>query len=301
MRVFVTGATGYIGGSLAGKLVGNGASVSGLTRTEFGAEKLRGLGIEPVLGALADGDTLAQAASRADAVINAANSDDVMSVETMLAALRGSGKTFIQTSGSSVIADRALGEPGDKIFHEDSVYEPLPERAMRVAIDRMVLAAAHAGVRSVVIRPTLIYGVGRGLHRDSVQVPKLIAIAKKLGAPRHVGRGLNIWSHVHIEDVVDLYLAALERALPGSLFYAENGECSMHHLAAAIGRVQSVPPQAWPVKEAFAELGAAAFTTYGSNSRVRADKARAMLGWKPNGKSLFEEIERGCYRDAIRP
>jgi nucleoside-diphosphate-sugar epimerase len=300
MRVFVTGATGYIGGSIAAKLIAGGHQVTGLTRTQEGAEKLRAFGIEPVVGMLIDRDTLQHAARSADAVINAANSDDANAVEALLEALYGSDKTFIQTSGSSAIGDRAAGELSERVFHEDSVFEPLPERAGRVLIDRTILAAAHRGVRSVVIRPSLIYGIGHGAHRDSVQVPKLIALAKKYGAPRHVGRGLNIWSHLHIDDVVDLYLLALERAPAGSLFYAENGECSMRTISEAIGRVQgNRAPQDWPIEEAFAELGAGAYTTYGSNSRVRADKARGMLGWQPKGAPLLDEIERGCYRGDI--
>lgn len=300
MKIFITGATGYIGGSIAAKLMERGDSVRGLTRTEDGAAKLRKLGIDPVIGALTSGKILAEAARSADAVINAASSDDASSVEAMLPALYGSGKTFIQTSGSSVIGDRAAGEPSDLSFHEDSVYEPLPERAGRVAIDRMVLAAANRGVRSIVIRPSLIYGLGHGVHRDSVQVPKMIATAKKHGVPRHVGRGLNVWSHVHLDDVVDLYLLALEKAQPGSLFYIENGECSMKTITEAIGRVLgNRPPEDWPIDEAFAELGSAAYTTYGSNSRIRAAKARGMLGWAPKGPALIDEIERGCYRDDI--
>ena len=300
MKVFITGATGYIGGSIAVKLIAGGHQVSGLTRTQDGAAKLREAGIGPVIGQLVDGETLRAAARTADAVINAANSDEANAVEAMLPALHGSGKVFIQTSGSSAIGDRAVGEPSDLVFHEDSIFEPMPERAGRVVIDRSVLAAAHKGVRSVVIRPSLIYGIGHGAHRDSVQVPKMIALAKKHGVPRHVGRGLNVWSHVHIDDVVDLYLLALERALPGSLFYIENGECSMKAITQAIGRVLgNRPPEDWPIDEAFAELGAGAYTTYGSNSRVRADKARGMLGWNPQGPALMEEIERGCYRQDI--
>ena len=83
---------------------------------------------------------------------------------------------------------------------------------MRVAIDQQVLGAAKDGVRSVVIRPTLIYGRGIGVSSTSVQLPKLIDVARKAAVPRHVGRGLNIWGNVHIADVVDLYLLALEKA-----------------------------------------------------------------------------------------
>jgi nucleoside-diphosphate-sugar epimerase len=300
MQVFITGATGYIGGSLAAKLIAGGHRVRGLTRTAEGAATLQAAGIEPVIGSLVDGRVLAAAARAADAVINTANSDDANAVEALLPALEGSGKRLIQTSGSSIIADRAAGEPSDLVFHEDSIYEPLPERAGRLAIDRKVLAAAHRGVHSIVIRPTLIYGRGHGAHNDSVQVPKMIAVAKKHGAPRHVGRGLNIWSHVHIDDVVGLYLLALERAPAGSLFYVESGECAMRTVTGAIGRVQGKPAQDWPVEQAFLEWGAAAYTSFGSNSRVRADKARGMLGWQPRGPALIDEIERGCYRDEIR-
>ena len=300
MKIFITGATGYIGGSVAAKLMANGHSVRGLTRTQDGAAKLRTHGIEPVIGALTSGKILAEAARNADAVINAASSDDASSVEAMLPALYGSGKTFIQTSGSSVIGDRAAGEPSDLTFHEDSIYEPLPERAGRVAIDRMVLAAANRGVRTIVIRPSLIYGLGHGAHRDSVQVPKMIAIAKKHGVPRHVGRGLNVWSHVHLDDVVDLYCWRWRRRNPARCFISRTASARCETITEAIGRVLgNRPPEDWPIDEAFAELGPAAYTTYGSNSRIRAAKARGMLGWAPKGPALIDEIERGCYREDI--
>ena len=140
---------------------------------------------------------------RADAVINAASSDNPFVAHALLTGLAGSGKTLIQVSGSSVISTYDNGERSDNVFHEESIFTPAPEKAMRVAIDRSVLAAAQKGVRSIVIRPSLIYGRGIGSNAASVQVPKLIDAAKKAGKPRHVGRGLNIWSHVHVADVVD--------------------------------------------------------------------------------------------------
>src|SRR4029077_2294409 len=138
----------------------------------------------------------------------------------LLAGLAGSGKALIQTSGSSVVGAYDNGEASEQIFDEDTDFTPQPEKAMRVAIDRQVLAAANDGVRSVVIRPSLIYGRGVGVAATSIQLPKLIDVARKAGVPRHVGRGLNIWSHVHIADVAELYLLALEKAPAGSLFYA---------------------------------------------------------------------------------
>ena len=113
MRVFITGATGYIGGSIAAKLTAQGHQVSGLTRTAHGAAKLRAAGIEPVVGGMIDREILHDAAKAADVVINAANSDDANAVELLLPALHGSGKTFIQTSGSSAISDRACASKGD--------------------------------------------------------------------------------------------------------------------------------------------------------------------------------------------
>ncbi|BAT60152.1 UDP-glucose 4-epimerase [Variibacter gotjawalensis] len=300
MKVFIVGATGYIGGSIAAKLIDRGDSVIGLTRNAAGAEKLKERGIESVIGSFNDTAVLVAAAKRADSVINAANSDDPYSVDAILPVLYGTGKAFLHTSGSSIIGDRAAGEPSELSYNEDSVFEPLPERAGRLAIERQVVAAAHKGVRSVVIRPTLIYGLGHGAHRDSVQVPKMIALAREFGVPRHVGRGLNVWGNVHIDDVVAAYLLALDKAPAGTVFFLENGECSMRSLAESIGRVMGKgPPTEWPIAEAYAAWGAGAYTTFGSNSRVSAAKARGMLGWRPKGATLFDEIENGCYRSDI--
>ena len=299
MKVFVTGATGYIGGSIAMKLLAAGHQVQGLTRTEDGARGLRRLGIEPVIGMLTSQRLLAEEARRAEAVINAANSDDPAVVEAILPALEGSGKPYIQTSGSSVIADRAGGESSDRIFHEDTPFEPLPERAGRAAIDRLVLSYGQRGVRSCVIRPTLIYGRGMGLNPNSIQVPRMMALAKAKGRPLYIGRGLNVWSNVHLDDIVDLYLLALEKAPPGSLFYAENGEASMREVAQAIGRLLgNAAAESWPLEEAVREWGMPAFATFASNSRVSSLKARKMLDWQPRSIGLLDDIEHGSYSEA---
>ena len=300
MRVFITGATGYIGGSVAAKLLQGGHTVLGLVRTEEKAAQLKQRGIEPLRGTLADFNTIAQAAKECDAVINTASADDSFSVEAIIEGLGGSGRPFIHTSGTSVVSDRAAGEYSDATFTEDSPFEPLPERMMRVAIDRTVLMAARKRIRSVVIRPSLIYGRGHGLNPNSVQIPRLLELAKKHGVARHVGRGLNVWSHVHIDDVVDLYLLALEHAPACSLFYAENGEAPWKSLASAIGRLLGFGPETkdWPIEEAVREWGVNAITSFGSNSRVSALKARKMLGWAPKGPALLDDVEHGSYRAA---
>lgn len=299
MRILVTGATGYIGGSIATALVAQGHDVVGLARTGEAAEKLKKRGIEPLAGSLTDHGVLARAARTVDGVINAANSDNPFVVHAILPQLRGSGKIFIQTSGTSVVSTYDEGEPVEHIFNEDTPFTPMPEKATRVAIDRQVLGSAIDGVRSVVIRPSLIYGRGIGVEAASVQIPKLIEQAKTSGVARHIGRGLNVWSHVHIQDVVDLFLRALDAAPAGSLFYAENGEASMRTAVEAISRMLGLggKTETWAIEDAVTALGPGAHLTFGSNSRVQAVKARGVLGWAPRGPALLDEIEHGVYRD----
>ena len=301
MKVFVIGATGYIGGSVAAKLVGAGHHVTGLARSDEAAGKLQAEHIEPVPGSLTDFRRLAAAAHDADGVVNAANADDPYVVEAILPALEGTGKFFVQTSGSSVFADRAAGEPSERVFHEDTPFEPLPERAGRAAIDRLVLSYGQRGVRTIVIRPTLIYGRGLGNHKDSIQVPRMLSLARAKGMPLYIGRGLNVWSNVHVEDAVDFYLLAIDKAPAGSLFYVENGANSMREVAEAIGRLLGNGGRAgsWPIEEAVREWGVSAYASFASNSRVSAAKGRAMLGWKPRMHALLADIERGSYREAL--
>jgi len=299
MKVFITGATGYIGGSLAHRLLAEGHQVTGLVRSEARAEQVRARGIAPLLGTLDDGEVLAGAARAADAVIDAASADHPASAGTLLTALEGSGKVFLRTSGTSIVGTRAGGERVEDVFDEDTPFTPSPVRVGRVALDRKVRAAGD--LRAVVIAPSLIYGRGHGVNPDSIQVPWLIALARKQGVPKHIGPGANLWSNVHIDDLVDLYLLALDKAPAGAFYFAENGENDMREVCAAIGRMlgQDGRTESMTLAEAAAEWGEGpAHDTMGSNSRVRGRRARAELGWAPRAPSLLEEIERGCYADA---
>lgn len=301
MRIFLTGASGYIGGSVAAALRAAGHEVAGLVRTPARAEEVRAQGIEPVLGSLGDSALLERSAREADAVINTADADHGKSVESMIAALSGSGKLFLHTSGSSIVGDQAAGEPTDRIYHDDTPVRPGPGRVARVAVNQAVLDAARNGVKAVVICPSLIYGTGHGVHRESIQIPRLARLARKHGVARHVGRGENIWSNVHLDDLVDLYLLAVQKAPAGAFYYAENGENSMRQACEAISRALGFGGKTAPmsVEEAAAELGEGPVAySYGSNSRVRATRARSELGWSPHRPPLLASIQRDPGLDA---
>ncbi len=301
MRIFLTGASGYIGGSVAAALRAAGHEVAGLVRTPARAEEVRAQGIEPVLGTLGDSALLERSAREADAVINTADADHGKSVESMIAALSGSGKLFLHTSGSSIVGDQAAGEPTDRIYHDDTPVRPGPGRVARVAVNQAVLDAARNGVKAVVICPSLIYGTGHGVHRESIQIPRLARLARKHGVARHVGRGENIWSNVHLDDLVDLYLLAVQKAPAGAFYYAENGENSMRQACEAISRALGFGGKTAPmsVEEAAAELGEGPVAySYGSNSRVRATRARSELNWSPHRPPLLASIQRDPGLDA---
>jgi nucleoside-diphosphate-sugar epimerase len=292
MRIFVTGATGYIGGSVAARLIEAGHEVLGLTRSEHGAEALRDRGVVPHFGDLDDATSLRAAAQAVEAVVNAADSDHTGAIGTLLDALEGTGARLIHTSGSSIVGDRAAGQASDAVFDDQTPFEPVPEKRDRVAVDSSVRGAAQRGIHSAVICPSMIYGAGLGPKRDSIQVPWLIELARESGISLHIGPGENRWSNVHIEDLAELYLLVLERAQPGSFFFAADGECSLREIAEAIGRLLDVPVGTWSVQEAEAMWGfEPAHFAFGSNSRVRALNAR-QLGWQPKGIGLIEDIER---------
>jgi nucleoside-diphosphate-sugar epimerase len=293
MKVFVTGATGYIGGSVAERLVREGHTVLGLVRSKEKASRLKERGIDPLLGTLDDWRILFDAAQAADAVIHAASADDAGSVLTLVGALERTGKPLIYTTGSGIVADNAGGEYASSIvFTEDTYFEPVPFRRPRVEMIRFVRdAAISKGIRSVVICPTMIYGAGRGLHADSDQLPKIIALSRQLGAGVYFGKGLNRYSNVHIDDLVELYLLGLEKAPGGSFFFAENGDASFKEIAEMLscslgfdGRTVSLS-----VEDVVRQAGEAGRYGVTSNSRVSAVNARR-LGWSPKGPSLAQYL-----------
>ena len=298
MKVFVTGAAGFIGGSIAAALVRAGHEVTGLVRDPVQVRELETIGVHGVVGTLDDSALLISQARAADAVINAASSDHRGAVEAIIEGLAGSGKAFLHTSGSSIVGDASGGEGTDRVYLEDQLPEPTADKAKRVAIDQLVLDSAARGIRSAVLCNTLIYGHG-ALPRDSVQLPRLLKQARKSGVVRHVGRGLNIWSNVHIDDVADLYLLALEKTPAGTFYFVESGEASFRDMSAAIATALGLgAPQDWPLDAAIEEWGyEMASYGLGSNSRVRGTRARTLLGWQPHRPAVLDWIAN----DMLRP
>src|ERR1044072_2902923 len=140
MKIFCTGASGYIGGTVAANLAAAGHHVTGLVRSADKAAALGPFSIEPVMGTLDDAGILAQAAKAADVVVNAASADHKGAVDALLGALAGTGKPFIHTSGSSIVGTRAQGQRSDAIFDEDTPITPIPARAARVALNEHILS-----------------------------------------------------------------------------------------------------------------------------------------------------------------
>jgi nucleoside-diphosphate-sugar epimerase len=289
MQIFITGANGFIGGAVASALIADGHTVRGLVRSKAKADAVAAYGIEAVVGSLDDAALLQAEARAADAVVNAASSDHRGAVEALIAALSGSGKPLIHSSGSSIVADLAMGEPSDRIFHEATPIEPHADKAARVAIDRLVLAAS--GIRSVVLCNTMIYGNALGAPAQSVQIPALVRQAKASGVARYIGRGLNRWSNVHIADVAALYALAIAKAPTGTFMYVESGEEALAEISKAIAaRLGLGAPQSWSAEQAIPAWGwNMAVFSLGSNSRVRG-KAAADLGWSPTQRSITRWI-----------
>jgi nucleoside-diphosphate-sugar epimerase len=295
MAIFLTGATGYIGGTVARKLIEAGYEVRGLLRDSTRSEKLRALGVEPVLGTLDDRELLVAEARRSTGVIHTADSDHGPALDALIAGLAGSGHPLLHTSGSSVIGDDARGLSLASTIYDETMPFVVPEmKKPRRALELRVLSAKDQGVRSIVMCPSNIYGEGKGLHRRSVQIPFLVDHARESGLVKFVGTGVNRWSNVHIDDLADLYLLALEKAQPGSYYFVENGESSFFDLAASIAlRLGFGPAASWPVEEAATRWGEMhAYYTFGTNSRIDAKRAREELGWAPIHHSAERWIER---------
>jgi nucleoside-diphosphate-sugar epimerase len=290
MNVFLTGATGYIGSVVAEALIRHGHRVTGLARSEVAAEKLRVAGVKPVNGDLHNAAGISEAATASDGVIHAASTNDqdapsadLQTVKTILGSLEGSKKPFVYTSGIWV-----LGDTGDAVADEHTPLKPTPLVAWRPAVEQLVLDAAEHKVRSVVIRPAIVFGRGGGL------VTSFAKSAKETGAARYIGTGENRWPLVHIDDLAELYVIAIERAKPGTLLYAAFGpSLRVRRIAEEASRAVGAEGRTnrWPIEEARAQLGPLADALL-LDQQISSGRAISEYDWTPKAPSLLEELAR---------
>ncbi|MER8014824.1 SDR family oxidoreductase [Streptomyces griseoluteus] len=292
MRVFVTGATGFIGSAVVPELIGAGHEVVGLARSDDGAAALKEAGAEVVRGSLDDPEGLARAADGADGVIHlafihdfvdfdAAGATDLRAIEAMGEVLAGSGRPLVVTSGTAIAPAGRLATEADA---------PAPG-THRTPSEEAAVALAERGVRGSVVRlAPSVHGPG-----DQGFVPHLIRIAREKGVVGRIGDGANRWPGVHRLDAARLFRLVLEQAPAGTRWHAAADEgVPFREIAEVIGRhldlpVVSVPPER--AGEHFGFLGRFA----GVDNPTSSAATRERLGWRPTGPGLLADLDQGHY------
>jgi len=288
MRVFVTGATGFIGTPVVKELIAAGHNVLGMARSDEGANSLAAIGAEVHRGSLEDLDSLRKGATASDAVIHLAfihdwskfveNCEiDRRAIEALGSVLAGSDRPLIVTAGTAGIAG-----PG-QIATEDDVVPPnfpFPRVSEQTAL-------SLRGVRASVMRlPQVHDTVKQGL------VTLAVAVAREKGVSAYVGEGSNRWAAAHISDVARLYRLALEMNEAGAKYHAVAEEgVPMLDIAEAIGRGVKAPVKSISQEEASAHFGyLAMFMSH--DLLASSEKTRKKLGWNPTGPGLIADLER---------
>jgi nucleoside-diphosphate-sugar epimerase len=305
MRVFVTGASGWIGSAVVPELIGAGHQVVGLARSDASAAALTAAGAQVRRGTIDDLDTLRSAAEDSDGVIHLAFKHDIAfsggfqdaadadrrAVETFGDALAGSDRPFVLASG-------LLGLTPGRTATERDGRDPGPAEEhlsggprIRLATARTTLALASRGVRSSVVRlPPTVHGDG-----DHGFMATLVGVARDKGVSGHVGDGSNRWPAVHRFDAATLFRLAIEEAPAGSVLHAVADEgVPIRHVAEVIGRrlglpVTSVAPE--DAGEHFGWLGA----FIGLDAPASSELTRKELGWRPVRPGLVDDLDEGHY------
>jgi len=294
MRVFVTGATGFVGSAVVAELLANGHEVLGLARSDASAAQLAQMGADVLRGTIQDHDALRRGAFEADGVAHLAFNhdfskfaqnvaDDAGAIETIGAALEGSGRPLIVTSGL------ALQPAGPIATESDNPGPHFPRRSEAAAA-----AAAAKGVRASAVRlPPSTHGKG-----DHGFVPTLINIAREKGVAAYVGDGQNRWSATHRADAARVFRLALERGGEGGPFHAVAEEgIPFRQIAEAIGKGLNLPVASVAPNEAEAHFGwFAAFAAM--DLAASSARTRAMLDWTPTHPDLLTDMAQNGYFDA---
>jgi nucleoside-diphosphate-sugar epimerase len=294
MRVFVTGATGWVGSAIVHELIAHGHRVLGLTRSEPGAQALEAAGADIHRGALDDLDSLRAGAGQADAVIHTAfNHDfskfvenceeDRRAIEAMGAVLEGSARPMLVTSGVALLAPGRVATEADMPPFDSPAYPRKSEAATAALVAR--------GVRATTIRlAPSVHG-----HGDHGFVPRLIQIAREQGAAAYIGDGANRWPGVHRLDAARLYRLALEHGAEGGPFHAIADEgVTLKAIAEVIGRRLNLPVVAKSPEEAQAHFGWFA-RFVGIDAATSSERTRARLGWQPEQPGLLADLDHPAY------
>lgn len=297
MRVFVTGASGWVGSAVVPELIRAGHEVAGLARSDESAAALAAAGAGIHRGSLDDIDSLRAGAAAADGVIHlafkhdfsdraGAGAADLRAVQEMGATLAGTGKPLVITSGTLLLAAIAPGRPGT----EADLPEP-GNTTPRLASEAAAIGLAGQGVRTSIVRlaPTVH---GRGDHGF---VPLLIGIARDKGISAYIGDGANRWPAVHRLDAARLFRLALEQAPAGSVLHGAGEQgVPFRDIAEAIGRHLGVPAKSISAGEAEAHLGfLGAFA--GLDNPTSTAMTRELLGWRPEHAGLIPDLDEGHY------